>query len=86
MQTQRVAAVIVVGDVVDLVIAVATLLSPIARGDGDPASDTLLEQSVYFPYSAPSQAAATALQQTVDDVYAHGDRVKVVYGQIYPSS
>ena len=69
--------------VLAVVIAVATLLSPIARGDGDPASDTLLEQSVYFPYSAPSQAAATALEQTVDDVYAHGDRVKValIYNQ-----
>lgn len=66
-----------------VVVAVATLLSPIARGDGDPASDTLLEQSVFFPYTAPSQSAQVALQQTVDGVYAHGDRVKValIYNQ-----
>jgi hypothetical protein len=59
-----------------VVVAVATL-APIARGDGDPASDVLLEQSVYFPYSAPSSSAEAALQQAVDGVYAHGDRVKV---------
>jgi hypothetical protein len=59
------------------VVVVATLLIPTARGDGDPASDTLLEQSVYFPYSSPSQSTEAALQQTVDGVYAHGDRVKV---------
>ena len=63
--------------VLAVVIAVATQLSPIARGDGDPASDVLLEQSVFFTYSAPSQAAEVALQQTVDDVYTNGDRVKV---------
>jgi hypothetical protein len=57
--------------------AVVTLLAPMARADGDPASDTLLEQSIYFPYSAPSASARTALQQVVDGVYAHGNRVKV---------
>ena len=60
-----------------VVVAVATLLSPVARGDGDPASDVLLEQSVYFPYTSPSQGAEAALQQAVDGVYAHGNRVKV---------
>jgi hypothetical protein len=59
------------------VVAVATLMSPIARGDGDPPSDVLLEQSVYFPYAALSQAAEDALQRSVAAVYAHGDRVKV---------
>ena len=36
-----------------------------------------------FRTDAPSQAAETALQQTVDDVYAHGDRIKValIYNQ-----
>jgi hypothetical protein len=58
------------------VVAVATLTS-IARGDGDPASDVLLEQSVYVPYNAPSPGTQAALQQAVDGVYAHGDRVKV---------
>ncbi|HEY2542779.1 MAG TPA: hypothetical protein VGH92_06960 [Gaiellaceae bacterium] len=59
------------------VVAVATLVSPIARGDGDPASDVLLGQSVFFPYDAPSQAAQGALEQAVSGVYAHGGRVKV---------
>jgi hypothetical protein len=65
------------------VAALALLLSPVSRADGDPASDTLLEQSVYFPYSAPSEGVAAALQQAVDGVYAHGDRVKValIYNQ-----
>lgn len=66
-----------------VVAAVATLLSPIARGDGDPASDVLLEQSVYFPYTTPSQSVQSTLQQAVDGVYAHGGRVKVavIYNQ-----
>ena len=59
------------------VVAIAVLLAPLSLADGDPASDTLLEESIYFPYSAPSQSAASALQQAVDGVYAHGDRVKV---------
>ncbi len=69
--------------VIAVVVAVATLLIPTARGDGDPASDTLLEQSVYFSYSSPSQGAEAALQQTVDGVYAQGSRIKValIYSQ-----
>jgi hypothetical protein len=63
--------------VLAVAVVVATLPVSTARGDGDPASDTLLEQSVYFPYSSPSQPAQAALQQTVDGVYAHGGRVKV---------
>lgn len=65
------------------VAAVAVLLAPLSRADGDPASDTLLQQSVYFPYTAPAQSAANALQQTVDGVYAQGGRIKValIYDQ-----
>jgi len=59
------------------VAAFATLLAPVSRADGDPASDTLLEQSVYFPYNAPTQSAQLALQQVVDGVYAHGNRIKI---------
>jgi hypothetical protein len=59
------------------VAAAAALVAPVSRADGDPASDTLLEQSVYFTYNAPSHSAAAALQQVVDGVYAHGNRVKV---------
>ena len=57
--------------------AAAALSAPGARADGDPASDYLLLQNVYFPTQAPSQAASAALEQAADEVYAHGDRVKV---------
>jgi hypothetical protein len=60
-----------------LAVVAACLTATAARADGDPASDTLLEQSVYFPYRLPTRPAQIALQQAVDDVYAHGDRVKV---------
>jgi hypothetical protein len=59
------------------VAAAAALSAPGARADGDPASDYLLLQNVYFPAQAPSQAASAALDQAADDVYAHGDRVKL---------
>jgi hypothetical protein len=59
------------------VAVVAALAASVSRADGDPASDTLLEQSVFLPYDVPSQSAQLALQQAVDRVYAQGDRVKV---------
>jgi hypothetical protein len=49
----------------------------ISRADGDPPSDVLLLQDVYFPYSQPSPAAQAQLQQAADAVYARGDRVRV---------
>ena len=55
----------------------AALSAPVVRADGDPASDYLLLQNVYLPVQAPSQAASAALEHAADDVYAHGDRVKV---------
>jgi hypothetical protein len=62
-------------------IAAATVVlgsvAPTARADGDPASDVLLEQNVYFPYRAPSPAARSALARAADDIYARGGRVKV---------
>ena len=60
-----------------LAAAAACLTAGAARADGDPASDTLLLQNVFFPYSAPTRATESALQTAVNDVYAHGDRVKV---------
>ena len=59
------------------VAVIAASAAPVSRADGDPASDTLLEQSVFFPYDAPSQSAQRELQQAVDRVYAHGNRIKV---------
>jgi hypothetical protein len=65
------------------VAAIAALHMPVSRADGDPASDTLLEQSVFFPYSAPSRSSQLALQRVVGGVYAHGQRIKVavIYDQ-----
>ena len=65
------------------VAAIVGLQVPVSRADGDPASDMLLEQSVFFPYNAPSQSARLALQQAVGRVYAHGNRIKValIYDQ-----
>ena len=57
--------------------AAAGLAAPTSHADGDPASDSLLVQNVYFPNQAPSQAAAAALEQAIDAVYAHAGRIKV---------
>jgi hypothetical protein len=48
-----------------------------SRADGDPASDVLLAQNVYFPYQPPAEPLRAALDAVVNAVYAHGDRVKV---------
>jgi hypothetical protein len=58
-------------------VAAALLAAPAARADGDPASDFLISQNVYFPYSSPTRGARSALQHVVDDVYAHGNRLRV---------
>jgi hypothetical protein len=69
------------GSRVRLTIALAAaagfLAAPVARADGDPASDILISRNVYFPYSSPTPAARTGLQRAVDDVYAHGNRLRV---------
>jgi hypothetical protein len=59
------------------VAAIVSLPTTASRADGDPASDTLLEQSVFFPYDVPSQPAQVGLQRVVDRVYARGNRIKV---------
>lgn len=61
----------------------ACVTAAAVRADGDPASDTLLSQNVFFPYNSPSRSVETALQSAVNDVYAHGDRVKIalIYDQ-----
>jgi hypothetical protein len=55
----------------------AAALASSARADGDPASDVLPTDSIYFPISAPSGDAQAALQSAVGAVYAKGDRIKV---------
>jgi hypothetical protein len=58
-------------------ITVAVTCAGAARADGDPASDVLPIDSIYFPISAPSRDAEGALRSAVAVVYAHGDRIKV---------
>jgi hypothetical protein len=62
-----------------LAVAVATacLTATAARADGDPASDALLVQNVFFPFRSPGPEAQAALQHAVRVVYGHGDRVKI---------
>jgi hypothetical protein len=55
----------------------AGITAPVSRADGDPASDYLLVQNVFFPSQAPLQTVSAALVRAADAVYAHGDRVKV---------
>lgn len=59
-----------------LALAAACLTAGAARADGDPASDFLIQQNVFFPYTA-GRAAQTGLSQAVAGVYAHGERLKV---------
>jgi hypothetical protein len=61
---------------VTVALAAAVTAAP-SRGDGDPASDYLLTQNVYYPVHAPSGSERSALDHAVDVIYAHGDRVKV---------
>ena len=65
------------GLAVALTILLAAVCASLARADGDPASDILPTDSVYFPLSAPSADAQSALTSAVGAVYANGDRVKV---------
>jgi hypothetical protein len=64
-----------------LAIAVALLAAAsaasLARADGDPASDILPTESVYFPIKPPSNDAQHALASAVGAVYANGNRLKV---------
>ena len=61
-----------------LLVAVGTAVSAAASlADGDPASDYLLTQNVSFPYQSPSPAVSAELGRAVDDVYLHGNRVKI---------
>ena len=63
------------------VVAVAALVAAAAasaaRADGDPASDYLLVQNVFFPYESPSAPVSASVERAVDGVYDHGDRIKV---------
>lgn len=61
-----------------VLVALGTAVSAAASlADGDPASDYLLTQNVSFPYQPLSPAVSAELGRAVDDVYLHGNRVKV---------
>jgi hypothetical protein len=62
---------------VTLLIVASAVVPAALQADGDPASDYLLGQNVYFPNDSPSPLVSAALQRAADDVYLHGDRVKV---------
>jgi hypothetical protein len=64
--------------------AIAGALAADTWADGDPASDYLVVQNVSFPYQPASLATRAQLEQTVDSVYAQGERVKVAL--IYQAS
>jgi hypothetical protein len=55
----------------------AAIAAAAALADGDPASDVLPTDSVYFPISAPSADAQSSLSGAVSAVYSDGNRVKV---------
>jgi hypothetical protein len=58
-----------------LALAVA---APAARADGDPASDFLLSQQVFYPYYSNTPKAGVAqLKQTVADANKRGYRIRV---------
>jgi hypothetical protein len=60
------------------VLLVALALAPAAHADGDPASDVLLLQDVYLPYSpAVPKAVADALNRTVKQLHSKGYPLKV---------
>jgi hypothetical protein len=58
------------------VLAVAVVADG-ARGDGDPASDVLYFQDVFFPYPAPSKSAQDALKTSVMEAASRHYKVKV---------
>jgi hypothetical protein len=60
-----------------VVALIAATAASLARADGDPASDNLLAQNVFLPYQQPSPQAGNALEQAANDVYLHGNRIKV---------
>ena len=59
------------------VAALAGLVTPAARADGDPASDVLYFQDVFLPYVRPSASAAQQLTATVAATNKAGLRIKV---------
>lgn len=60
-----------------LALAALAAVVPVARADGDPASDVLYFQDVFLPYAKPSADAAAKLTGTVAAANKAGFRIKV---------
>ena len=61
-----------------VVVLAALLAAPVARANGDPASDILLTQPVYFPIDATlSDSDREALLKTVDGADKRGYKIRV---------
>lgn len=58
-------------------VAALLLLAPAARADGDPASDVLAMQDVYFPYGGVRPDLKAALDGVVEEARAAGYPTKV---------
>lgn len=59
-------------------VVLALVLAVPARGDGDPASDILPQQNVFFPYSPPvSKPYGPALVDLLERAHENGFRLKV---------
>jgi hypothetical protein len=61
-----------------VVVLAALVAAPVARANGDPASDILLTQPVYFPIDATlSDSDREALLKTVDEADKRGYKIRV---------
>jgi len=59
-------------------LAAAALAAPAARADGDPASDVLISERVFYPYDVKLPRSSTkALQETIAMATERGYRVRV---------
>jgi hypothetical protein len=58
-------------------VAGAVLTPGVALGDGDPASDVLLGQNVFFPYNQPSQKIEDELYSVTDAAQRAGFPLKI---------
>jgi hypothetical protein len=68
----------VVWVLLSLISAASLLRPPAARADGDPASDVLLVDNVFLPYSSPvAPSLAALLTKTVRSAHAAGFPIKV---------